>query len=72
MCASAAAGTEMQPCHRPHHGDLPAWRGDTLPPDPLPLIDRVRGAANDSGGATKHSGEVDAGSREENASNQKT
>ena len=49
-----------------------AWRGDTLPPDPLTLIDRVRGAASDTGGAANSPGEADAGSREENASNQKT
>ena len=49
-----------------------AWRGDTPPPDPLALIDRVRGAASETGGAAALSGEVDAGWREENASNQKT
>jgi 2-polyprenyl-6-methoxyphenol hydroxylase-like FAD-dependent oxidoreductase len=49
-----------------------AWRGDTLPPDPLALIDRVRGAASDTGGAARHAGEAGAGRREENASNQKT
>jgi hypothetical protein len=26
-----------------------AWRGDGLPPDPLALIDQVRGAANQIG-----------------------
>ena len=45
-----------------------AWRGNTLPPDPLALIDRVRGAARRDqlhGGVV--AGEVDAGRREENA-----
>jgi hypothetical protein len=44
----------------------------SVPPVPLTLINRIRGAADDSSGATEHSGEVDPGSREENASNQKT
>ena len=29
-----------------------AWRGDTLPPDPLALIDRVRGAASETSRTT--------------------
>ena len=49
-----------------------AWRSDTPPPDPLALIDRVRGAAKETSGAAASAGEVDAGWREENASNQKT
>jgi hypothetical protein len=49
-----------------------AWRGNTLPPDPLALIDRVRGAASETSRTTAYSGQVDAGRREENGSNQKT
>ena len=48
-----------------------AWRGNLPPSDALALIDRIRGAAGETGRTTP-AGEVDARRREENGSNQKT
>jgi 2-polyprenyl-6-methoxyphenol hydroxylase-like FAD-dependent oxidoreductase len=48
-----------------------AWRGNLPPSDPLALIDRIRGAAGETGRTTP-AGEVDARRHEENGSNQKT
>lgn len=48
-----------------------AWRGNLPPSDPLALIDRIRGAAGETGHTTP-AGEVDARRHEENGSNQKT
>jgi hypothetical protein len=48
-----------------------AWRDNQPPSDPLALIDRIRGAAGETGHTTP-AGEVDARRREGNGSNQKT
>ena len=47
-----------------------AWRGNRPPSDALALIDRIRGAAGETGRTTP-AGEVDARRREEKGSNQK-
>ena len=61
VSAQAAAGAAGPACGV-------AWR---LLPDPLALVDRIRGAAGETGRTTP-AGEVDARRREENGSNQKT